>query len=250
MAAYRINRFLEVLFHEEGRCVFCQNAPKERYGLCSSCFKELELLKVHRSLEGQFALPYVVYSAGFYNNFLKELFARYKFSGQSYLEEGFCEMLADAVDRYECLSARRWVCAIPMLPHQQTRRGYNAAEKLAKGVARRRKLLYVCVLQKKKRTREQNKVTSLERKLNVRDAFQIAVDRRGFFRAACFDEKRGHFVSGWISQQELCEQPGILVDDFITSGNTLREAGLVLQTAGIQVDGLTLATSHYPEENR
>ncbi|MDY3052518.1 MAG: hypothetical protein SOR89_05030 [Ndongobacter sp.] len=249
MAQYSNSGLLEVLFREEDRCVFCQDAPKLRYGLCASCFRELELVHVCRSLEERTARPYEVYSAGFYNNFLKELFARYKFSGQSYLEEGFCEMLSDAVGRYERLRMRGWVCSVPMLPHQKTRRGYNAAEELAKGVARRRQLLYVCALQKKRRTREQNKVSSLERKHNVQDVFRIAADRHGLFRAAYFDVRRGRFVSGQISRQELCEQPGILVDDFVTSGNTLREAGAVLRMAGIQVDGLTLATSHYPKED-
>ena len=91
------------------------------------------------------------------------------------------------------------VTCVPMHKKERARRGYNQAELLARECAEMMGLPFAEVLEKFKRTKPQHKTNAKERMLNVRGVFRM-IDR---------ESVKGKHV--------------LLIDDIITTGNTLGE---------------------------
>ena len=100
-------------------------------------------------------------------------------------------------------------------------RGYNQVEVLTKRICNNRNWEYTNDLViRKKHTTPQSELSMQKRKKNIKGAFSLSEEKRGFVRGASV----------------------IVVDDIITSGSTLNEVGKVLKRGGAEVVwGLALA---------
>lgn len=110
---------------------------------------------------------------------------------------------------------------IPLHSSKFRKRGYNQADLLAKGLAKRLGIPVIDGLKRVKQTKTQVGLPKDERQKNIMGAFQIKEDVEN-------ELKNYHHV--------------FLIDDVVTSGATLREAAKVLKKAGVKnVWGMTLA---------
>jgi competence protein ComFC len=114
------------------------------------------------------------------------------------------------------------VIPIPLHRKKFLKRGFNQSELLAKHLTDEFKLtLKTDILSKIKNTHSQTDLKEKERKLNIKDAFELK------------------------NKKELKELKGktvFLIDDVFTTGATLNEAAKILKKAGAQeVWGITLA---------
>ena len=236
-------RLLESFFADPDTCCACGERPLFRIGLCRDCYERLSFYRVVRTLPTQRTPPFRVYTVAFYNNFLRTLFARYKFEEQSFFEPTFAAMIGETAVHFTDLNKYSWASYIPMRKRKEVRRGANPAEALCRGFCQSSGKLFVPLLVKKGSVREQNKIGRVERARNVRGAFSLLHPERKFVPGARWDAKAGRFQEVRVPMALLQQSPGVLVDDFVTSGNTLCEAERILRKAGILVDGLVLATA-------
>lgn len=138
------------------------------------------------------------------------LLQHYKFHQAIDLRETLLERLEQALDDAQ---AQRPDCllAVPLTPERLRERGYNQSFELARSLARRRKLQ--CepqLLLRVRHTAQQASLTLKERAANVKRAFALEPRRAG--------DLRGAHVA--------------LLDDVMTSGETLFEIARVLHQAG------------------
>ncbi len=241
------NSILDILLGDQDSCVGCSSKELYEYKLCHSCYEELELVDKMNILEARHDKEeeFVVYTAAFYNNFLKEMYAPYKFEQKSFYRDSFGEMLVAYVEREIELASCGWITYVPMSPEKEVLRGYNPLGEIARYMAHQLGLPLVHGLQKAKKNKEQNKLNRIQRESNVRGAFALAT-KKDQFRM----ENPAGLQSSiqFVSTARLAQSRGILIDDFLTSGNTMREAISVFRSAGLDVVGLTLAMSSYPRD--
>lgn len=116
------------------------------------------------------------------------------------------------------------IIPIPLHSSRHNWRGFNQAEVLAKELAKIWQLPYTAkILRRIKSTRPQVELKGKERKENIKGVFSLSDELKD----------KGKILRG---------QDFLLVDDVITTGATIREAGKVLKKAGAaKVWGLALA---------
>ena len=142
---------------------------------------------------------------------IRKLIAGFKYGGQTALAPDFAELLDGYVrtafegDRIHTL------CPVPLFATRMRHRGYNQAEYLARGLARR--LGVDCepeLLRRVRPTVSQTTKGARERRANMAGVFQSPPELR-------------HRVYG----REI-----MLVDDVMTTGSTLRECAAALKANG------------------
>ena len=193
--------------------------------LCSGCCEHIEWLPAKRALGAE--EEFVCYTGAFYNNFLKELFARYKFEGASYLEEFFKRLMVLCVEQIRPLSQISWVTYVPSQRSRLLLRAYNPSRRMAEAIARARGIPLYDLFTQRGSHREQNKSSYEDRISNVKNRFCIkAVYREG--------------------KKPLPRGMGLLVDDFLTTGATMTSLLGLGTRSGLSLEGLCLAASSYP----
>ncbi|MBB4845696.1 ComF family protein [Paucibacter oligotrophus] len=138
------------------------------------------------------------------------LLQHYKFHQAIELRETLLERLEQALDAAQA-ERPDWLLAVPLTPERLRERGYNQSLELARSLARRRKLQ--CepqLLLRVRHTAQQASLTLKERAANVKRAFALEPRRAG--------DLRGAHVA--------------LLDDVMTSGETLFEIARILRQAG------------------
>jgi ComF family protein len=164
------------------------------------------------------------YAAFHYGGPIKEAILALKHSGRLEFSDRLATLLARKMaDRIPADCAG--VTSVPLHPRRLTRRGYNQAEILSKGLAKRLGLPHrPALLRRIRDTGTQGRKGAKERAENVRCAFRPMADRRP--------------ISGQI----------ILVDDVATSFSTLSECANALKMLGFYgVHACSLAVSGVQE---
>lgn len=230
----------DFLFLEQGICPVCgsPHASTLTFGLCQDCAARVERAPSLRELvpgTPQESPPLLCYSMAFYNNFLRAIFTGYKFGQKTYLEPVFQAMMRTWVKALPALKAFSWVSYIPQSHRKTILRGAYPAEALAAAVADALSLPLVPTLSKGAGGRAQKRTSYARRGENARGKFQFCVDARVLTGEGC-------------REAILFETPGLLVDDFLTTGSTMKEGLTALQEAGIFAVGLCMASVEYPAE--
>lgn len=240
-------KLLDVLFARQDECLLCNSKMEEKSGLCPSCYGNLHLLEGKQEVDllSEGTEKEYFYSAAFYNNFLRELYARYKFEGQSFYKKVFSTILLDYIQSNQNLMACQWIAYIPMERRRKLLKGYNPIEEIGRDLAEGLGIPLVHLLVKAKKTKEQNKSSRIERESNMKGAFALN-DQEGQVKIE--EIKKGTCRISSIDKSLFLPKLGILLDDFITSGNTMLEAQRVLRKEGIQALSLSLALSTYPKD--
>lgn len=239
-------RLFGLLFEEEGFCLACGERGRTLSGgLCPSCRAAIDRTSTCRKLTEE--ADFTVFSASFYNHFLRDQFADYKFSGKSYKEEIFVSILDDYMKDHPVLSRAGWLTYLPMRRRRETLRAYNPALNFARSLAMRRGLVLVHALRKVRESREQHTLSRRDRMDNVKGAYVLAGED-GFLSAEFYQgEER---LTGRVRVEDLMDQEGILVDDLVTTGRTMVEGAGPLLERGIPIYGLGLASASYPNNDQ
>lgn len=231
-----LRELLAPLFEDPELCGFCHGAKIERYGLCGDCASRINSAHSARELE----TPYGILAAdgfGVYNQFMRTWYGRYKFHGETVLEEGLAEYLSERLE--ESGLYFDWITYVPMSRKKECLRGYNPVLRIARECAGNFDVPLVHLLEKRS-TAEQNKLSRVERATNVKGAFSLIASGDEGFKT----EHSGVFRR---KRTELGGQ-GLLLDDLLTSGNTMAEAGGALLAAGFSIRCAVLATAAAPKE--
>lgn len=226
---------MSFLFVDSDCCPFCHRPANGRFGLCRDCLEELESPGACRLLESDLPdeksaisvdadVPFYVYSALFYNRFLRHFFGAYKFHQQTSYERVFQSIVAAYAQQHPMLSRASWVSYIPQSHRREVLRGSHPARALAEAVASALKLPLLPLLQKGHTRVSQKRISAWERFTNVKGAFSVS-------------------PSVWSVPPRGV---GIVCDDFVTTGNTLREALEILDQSHLYAVGLALACVDFP----
>lgn len=143
-----------------------------------------------------------------YNDFLKEVIARFKYRGDYILARAFSGLATEEI--------RKWkpdiVVPIPLSPERQYERGFNQAE----AIVREAGLTYVPALARLHGEKQSKK--SREARIHLQQVFRLA------------------------GNPEFTAKHILLVDDIYTTGSTLRHAAKLLKEAGAgEISSLTIA---------
>lgn len=229
----------DAVFVDPTLCPHCasETASVEHFGLCPSCGARLDLMGARRLLEddvvraqgGDVRLPHVVYTAAFYNNFLRTIFGQYKMAKATYYAPIFQRIIARYAAQHPVLPTLDWVSYIPQTHRKTVLRGSHPARELAGAVAEATGHPLVSSLSRCYGGAAQKTLSVGERAVNVRGRFFLEAQ----------DARRLRDIGG----------VGIVVDDFLTTGSTMAQAMVTLEASGIYAVGLCLAAVHAPRED-
>jgi ComF family protein len=217
------------------KCVVCK---KPGSYLCENCFsflsfdpKSLCLLcnqpvfnnLTHPKCKRKYAID-GCFSALSYNKTVQKLIYNFKYKPYlTDLKNVLADLFYESIIQNEQFQAQikngEWVFVpIPLSDTKLRKRGYNQAEILADELSQKFNIPVKNLLKRARETKTQVGMTNVQRKLNVKDAFNV------------------------IHNSKFIIQNVFLVDDVVTTGSTLSEAAKILKRNGAEkVFGLTLA---------
>jgi ComF family protein len=217
--------FLDALFP-----IYCLGCDKEGGWLCSDCqsaisAKPLFLCPgcglasaggvVHSRCADDTPLAALISPYHYADPKVRRLIKEYKYHGAREIERILCGLTASGVNKLKTLfPASAVIVPMPLHASRERWRGFNQAATIGSVVAQTLGLTMSSPLHRRKKTEEQARLETAERRENC---------QRAFFSAP---------VTGDV----------VLVDDVITSGETLRSAAQALRDAGAsRVIGFALA---------
>jgi len=223
----------------------CRKNVEEQGLFCATCFKELRYitvphcsvcchpleLSVKESVPCGRCLkdpPSYDQARAFliYNSASKKLVLRFKNYGATYLVPFFVQKMVQ--QNQEALEKADLIMPVPLHWRRLIWRGYNQAALLARAMAKKvGKPCLMDVLQKKKHTPSQGKLSLKMRDQNVKGAF---------------------FVSSF-KKNKIKDKYIILVDDVLSSGATLQACAALLKKKGAKrVDVAVIARAQLKED--
>lgn len=226
---------LDLIFPK--RCIGCK-----KFGsyICTTCFTFIKFTDVvvcvvcqrpaingitHPICRTRFGVD-GVFPSLIYDGVVKKLIYTFKYPPyvsdlRNTMVELFYEGLIQKEQFYKQQSIASVFIPVPLHPSKYRYRGYNQAEKLAEGLAKKFDVKVLHALARIKNTKTQVGLSKTEREENIKDAFAIEKE---------FTEEIKN-----VNQV-------FLIDDVSTSGATIRECAKVLKKAGVKyVWGVTLA---------
>lgn len=208
-----------LVFPTRNLCYLCgERAYNLRDHICRDCYNFLDI--VHREVDLNSPYIHRAYYTLVYNRYMREVIADYKFNGKSYLYKPLALLMLKTIEEKALIDEIDIIMYIPAHRRKEAKRGYNQAELLASYIGKLLDKEVSHSLIKTRYTRDQGKLSRLERMNNLKDSFKI--------RAR--EEIRGKTI--------------LLVDDIITTGTTIEEVGKILiKNEARKVYGLALTSS-------
>jgi len=205
-------------------CPACGSYTEHRGAWCPLCLEQtLHIYRLPLSPEMLRVLP-GAWALGRYHGALRELIRRLKYQGKRstlpYLEE----FLSAALPQLPAeLRQTELVIPVPLFAAKEKQRGFNQAELIFQSLCQQQGLPLRRMLVRRRATRPQYGLGAAERRENMKDAFQLAVN------PSVQNEVQGRHI--------------LLVDDILTTGATLCACAEVLHQAGAaSVRALVLAS--------
>ena len=150
-----------------------------------------------------------------YEGPMRRALAALKYMGASRLAPALADAALPALEALSAMSGPAMLAPVPVHRERLRARGYNQAELIARGLAKRSKLPCQAVLQRVRPTTKQHRLNRLARLQNLRGAFEVVGPP---------------------------PPTVILVDDIITTTATLEACASVLKAGGCDaVYGLAIA---------
>ena len=193
----------DILFLSKDYCYICKDELYSKKYVCNDCmsyFPAVDGIKYIEEVKCYY--PYI------YEGKLKELIHKYKFKDSIYLYKVFGELLSDYITEKQI--DFDIVIPVPLSRRKMYSRGYNQVELIADYIAKKLKRTMVKNgVVKIKNTKDQHLLSTKDRNKNLSDSFKI--------------EKLN----------ELKDKKILLLDDIVTSGNTIGEIIKLLNSNGI-----------------
>ncbi|MEZ5404790.1 MAG: ComF family protein [Verrucomicrobiia bacterium] len=149
---------------------------------------------------------------------VREAIHHFKYESRFWLRIALAEWLTEGFFRFFKDSQYQALVPVPLFGRRKRWRGFNQAEILAQGLARKSNLCIWNCLQRIRETETQTHLDRRERQKNVHNAFRLA---KGY---------------------EVRDNDYLMIDDVFTTGSTVNECARVLKEHGARkVDVLTIA---------
>lgn len=204
---------IDYLFYSNEYCKFCLE-NKTSTNICKICYERLEFIDgiKHTSLGN-------AYYPLFYNNFIKDIIKRFKYSSKTHLVKPLAEVL------YNFYLSKNfnydYISFVPMTTKDEFERGYNQSYLLAKELSKLLNVGIVDLAEKVKITKHQNKLDIVSRKINLKNSFKV------------------------YNKLEIDNKFILVIDDLVTTGETFTTlAKEVSKTYNVKIDLLVICSSH------
>ncbi len=185
------------------RCPYCEIVISKTEYACEHCKKQFPSPSIIKHAVGGYkcASPFP------YDGIFKKAVKNFKFGNKGgYAKQLAFPMVQSILEGYPEIHFDIITC-VPMHKKRLSQRGYNQAELLARECAKIMNIPYFDTLEKFKENREQHSIKASERAENV----------RGVYRT--------------IDSKLIKDKNILIIDDIITTGNTLGEcAGMLMKS--------------------
>lgn len=210
---------LNLLFPRNIKCIQCNDEIDldQLYSLCERCFKQTNFLKGNvcqycgRLVKtGDICLECeknrYYFTRGFsvidYNEISKKLLFKLKNYKKTYIAYYYAQIIYDKL-RVEEIIDYDCITYVPSSRVKYNERGFNPAERIAKHLSKYTGLPYKKLLHKNKETLAMKNLNRMQRKLTVKNTFDLV-------------------------EKDLAFKKILLIDDVFTTGATLNECSKVL----------------------
>ncbi len=211
-----LDSLLRLIFPE--RCILCRRfIPKGH--VCDDCRNEetavLRNLNVERGKSSRLIKVYAPHR--YIGNYRKSIH-KFKFGGVSHNAVAIAALIRDRVSA-EAFQGADLITFVPLSRDVRRQRGYNQAELIARELSKLTGIPVKDCLAKVKQNKPQHTLSAKARAKNVKGVFAVEADVKG--------------------------QNIILVDDIITTGETMNECAKLLFRAGAEnVIGICAASAN------
>ncbi len=218
-----INIIEKLFFPWDTCCNGCKSEKVYQYGLCENCFRSLTkpegsrceicLDKINTAGLCKSCLEkkpdYIcLYCAFLFENLGRKLIHEFKFRNKRYLKHLFAALCAEAVPK-EIWEKCTLLIPVPLSKKRYRQRGYNQAELLARELSIRYNIpVNTSILYKHEGEKQMALLNKEERRKNI----------KGLYAA-----------NGTLKNQTV-----LLIDDIVTTGETLRACAAQLKKAGAE----------------
>lgn len=186
------------------RCPYCGTVIKQTELACVDCFASFPKEPFVRKLYGETCVaPFR------YDGFFRKAVIRFKFYGKRQYAVRLARAVFDALKKAYPNAAFDAITCVPLSKKRRRERGYNQSELLARELSRLLCAPYLPLLQKKKDNLAQHSLPKGMRCENVRGVYAFCGKK-----------------------QDVSGSKILLVDDIVTTGNTLHECSRILKRAG------------------
>lgn len=175
--------------------------------ICRECFDKLDFVQDGILFFGE-AFEDFTFSPFYYKGLFREIFLKFKFNGNYAFGHIIGMAAAERLKDIEELKGYDCIVPVPLSDNRYRERGFNQSEIMAQYIAKELGIRLEKLLVRCRDSAPQSTVKTVERSLNVRNAFKACGDPSG---------KRI-----------------ILFDDIHTTGSTMHECKLVLKAAGAE----------------
>lgn len=186
------------------RCPYCGAVIKTEEMACEDCFSSFPEEPFVRRLYGETCIaPFR------YDGIFRRAVIRFKFYGKRQYAQRLARAVFGALKKEYPNAVFDVVTCVPLSEKRRRERGYNQSELLAKELSKLLSIPYLPLLQKEKDNLAQHSLPKEKRRENVRGVYA--------------------FCGG---KQDVSGRTILLVDDIVTTGNTLHECSRILKKAG------------------
>lgn len=205
-----------MIYPEKNICYFCRDLKVYDDLICEDCKDRLDI--INREIELDYF--YKVYYVSIYTKYMKKQISDFKYNDKNYLYKPLGKILLENFQKMDIDIEIDYITYIPSHKRKKVTRGYNQSELLARYLGKELGIEVINDLIKTKNTRDQNKLEQEERFSNLKGVFNLR------------------------NKSKYLDKNILLVDDVITTGTTMVEAGKVLKDSGSGlIIGLGLSSS-------
>lgn len=203
----------DFLFLDKNLCLSCKEEDHEKYFLCEKCLDKLDYVDNEFKI-----LDYKARVLYFYNDFMAHLIADYKFNRNTSLYRVFGSMLYDFLKEKD-LFHFDYILTVPSSKSVFNKRGFDHVRLICDFFIEDTEFKYLGSFKKIKNTKAQHMLSKEDREVNLKDSFIVDEDLRG--------------------------KSILVIDDIITSSNTMKEVIKSLEKKNPKnIEIIALASSH------
>ena len=204
---------IDWLFLDENTCFNCKSKEAVAHFLCEDCLKKLDYVANEFKID-----KYQAHAVYFYNDTMKKLIADYKFNRNTSLSKVFSSILYDYA-RVHNLFEVDYILPSPSSIQTINYRGFDHIKMICDYFIDDIKPSYLNTFKKERDTKAQHTLSKDERSYNLKGAFKYNGDLTG--------------------------KSVLIIDDLITTGNTVKELTKVLEKSNVkEVTALAITSEH------
>lgn len=193
-------RILNLFF--PNRCPICSEIIKSDECFCPECADKLTLYTGSFRITGATEC----FSALVYDKSVQPAVSLLKRGNCGNADYAFGKYLADVLKNNDIPNRVDFIVPVPMSKSSRRRRGYNQSELIAEAVSAEIGIPVKCIVRKIRNTKEQKTLSKAERRINLKNAFEVTED---------------------VSGKRI-----LLLDDVCTTGSTFSEIAVMLRKSG------------------